>query len=554
MYDRVTRRQGILSQGTDYFQTGPAYEKIQQQKRAAMAKINALRAAGKTGTTEYWKAQEEFYQVQAIDYRDLSNRIDRRFNDYDSTWFGTYTIHEWMGGCWNDAKTVTLEVWAKKWDLLKTVIDKGPAEAIKSLFFETFDATYKVRFVEVARNEHGATQRIAEFWWDHFVMSNFKKSNLMEIIEEVAGKGTEKLQEKLEEKVKERLTEELKKKLAETGEKMTSDAVKKTAESAAKNWIKNLVTAPAILIEFTARYWNVASFEQMFLRAAPGEALYLKEIKRVLTALKKLNDDEVNRCYFDRNYFLALRKKVGLPRPKIPEPKPEPAKKKGVKIRVKRHLQPEIDTVWAFLEEKEKITERVKTFQKDPPKDLDNRPFFALVDRADVDLRTDAMDLASFGAEIQNVRALYDSAWQAWQAGVLKAADIRDRANEERRTIRKRDEFRGYVARVNERVQKDLQAHLARIQAVARIRMADRLENTRKAIQAKVDALFAGLGGAESHAGPHRASHHDQTGLPVRQPLRAVRAVLGCARPVRHVQGHHQTREQHETGFRAAWS
>ena len=218
VFQRMIGKKGVIFDATDYYKTRFADQEYYKRKNEAEARVNQLRANGQTNTIEYYKALNDFYTFQKMEYKELSANLEKQW--YDSV---SYIAQEGMKGSWNDAKLVVGEVWSKKWDLLKTLLDKGVGEAVKSLIYETIDATYKVRFIDYVKHNHGATQKIAEHWWDHFIMGNFKKSKTMELIEDVVGKGQEKIQEKLEEKVKERVKDELIKK----GEELAKEELEK---------------------------------------------------------------------------------------------------------------------------------------------------------------------------------------------------------------------------------------------------------------------------------------------------------------------------------------
>ena len=416
VFQRMIGKKGLIFDATDYYKTRFADEQYGKRKKEAEARVNQLRAGQQTDTLEYYKALNDFYTFQKMEYRELSANLEKEW--YDSV---SYIAREGMKGSWNDAKLVVGEVWSKKWDLLKTLVDKGVGEAVKSLIYETIDATYKVRFVDYAMHSHGATKKIAEYWWDHFIMGNFKKSKTMELIEDVVGKGQEKIQEKLEEKVKDRVKNELIKK----GEQLAKEELEKKTKEAAEGFIRNLVTVPSILIECAAKYYNVVDFNLMFLKAAPNEANYLNnEIRRVLKELGTLNDAEVDKCYFDRDYFMSLRKTVGGRKqpPKLQPTQPPKKPETRIKIAVKSTLQPAIEAAWEYYELEDRVDQQAADMAQQAPPTFDIRPFVDLLDAATDELRADAIDHPGFKEKAAQVSRLFGTGLDAWGAALAQRA------------------------------------------------------------------------------------------------------------------------------------
>ena len=483
VFQRIISKKGIFFDATDYYETSNIDKQYYLKKKEAEKRVNQLRGEKKTGTPEYHKALEEFYTFQKMEYKELSANLEKKWYDSISYW-----AVEGMKGSWNDAKSVANEVWSKKWDLLKTLLDKGVGEAVKSLIYETIDATYKVRFVDYAMKTHGATKKIAEYWWDHFIMGNFKKSKTMELIEEVVGKGQEKLQEKLEEKVKERVKEELIKK----GEELAKNELEKKTKEAAEGFIRNLITVPSILIECAAKYYNVIDFNLMFLQAAPNEANYLNnEIRRVLKELGKLSDDEINKCYFKPDYFMELRKTVGgrkTPPKLVKKAIPEKDKSK-VKIRVKSNLQPAIESAWEYFELEEKVEEQVKKALQTAPPEFDLRPFIALVDAAVDELRSDAIDYPAFKTKMGIITHRLDIALYSW----AKAVAIKKETAVTEDLLKKQEGYKKKFAKDRDaeiaKIDEDLEKYHTLIREAAVIDLEDELKSLEESLSAKVLAF-----------------------------------------------------------------
>ena len=408
VYQRIIGKKGIMFDAAEYYETNLAGKRYYKKKKEAEAHVNKLRGEKKTNTLEYYKALNDFYTFQKMEYKELSSNLETKW--YDSV---SYIAKEGLKGSWGDAKLVVGEVWEKKWDLLKTLLDKGVGEAVKALIYETIDATYKVRFVDYVMHNQSATKKIAEYWWDHFIMGNFKKSKTMEIIEDVVGKGQEKIQEKLEEKVKERVKDELIKK----GEQLAKDELEKKTKAAAEGFIRNLITVPSILIECASKYYNVIDFNLMFLKAAPNESNYLNnEIRRVLKELGKLNNDEINKCYFNSDYFMSLRKQVGGKKnpPKFQKEETPKKTKSKIKTKVKSNLQPEVETAWEYYELEEKVTEQAKKITEQAQPAFDVKPFIDLLNAARDELKADAIDHSGFKRKALQVKGLFTRSLDGW--------------------------------------------------------------------------------------------------------------------------------------------
>jgi hypothetical protein len=489
IYQRIIAQKGILFDAAEYYKSNPAAQQYYTRKNEAEARVNQLRGDKKTHSLEYYKALNDFYTFQKMEYKELSASLEKQW--YDSA---SYIASEAMKGSWRDAKLVVVEVWSKKWDLLKTLLDKGVGDAVKSLIYETIDATYKVRFVDYVMANQGATQKIAEYWWDHFIMGNFKKSDTMELIEDVVGKGQEKIQEKLEEKVKERVTDELLKK----GEQLAKDELEKKTKEAAEGFIRNLITVPSILIECASKYYNVIDFNLMFLKAAPNEANYLNnEIKRVLKELGKLSDDEIDICYFNSDYFMSLRKQAGgtNTRPKLTK-KELPAKTDSrIKLKVTSRLQPEIETAWDYCELEEKVAEQAKQIIELAPAAFDVRPFINLVDAAIDELRSDAIDYPGFKRKADSIKGLFSRNLDGW-GNALAAKAIKQGQSGASQDIERKKAVcfatfdRSWGASVAE-IDTELSQYLQAIKQASQINLDAEFESLTQTITSKIAAFDA---------------------------------------------------------------
>jgi hypothetical protein len=314
-------------------------------------------------------------------------------------------------------------------------------------------------------------------------MGAFEKTDA----EELVGKALGKVQDGIKDGMEKQVKKIIKKKLIETLGKVTKEQLEKAVKEETEKYMRNMFTIPSLIVEFTAKYYNVADFFAMFEENAENERVLLYEIRRVLTALRKLNDKEIHKCYHDQDYFRSLREALKekqrpllemlAQKPAKKAPKGEPVVPTKIKSKVKKKIVM-AEAAFAVREERRAVIEALEKTDAVTVPSLNTKPFYEAIRMTQEGLRADQYDFKSFGDHLKSIRRDFEGAVAAW----LRAAG---RATEKRiaQQTKDPDEF--------ERIKKRELARLKEAAEVHRRNMAFVVDRTIAAADKEMKALHA---------------------------------------------------------------
>jgi hypothetical protein len=461
IFEALTEKEGFMRKATDYLKFSESYKKIHEERQKILEKLNKLRAKGDLNSIEYYETLAQSYNLLAMENKQLIAEMEKGF--YDSY---MYTIEEFVKGSWADIEFIANELWGKIGDIIAPLLEGDFGGFIKNVIMETVDATFKVRFVNFYKDK--ATEKIATYWWDHYIMNNLNKTETQKLIEDIVNKGKDELKEKLEKSVK----EDIKNKLIESGKKLTKDEIKKEAEKAAEKFVKNLVEFPALLVEIIEKYYSVYTFFDLFQQVAPNELNYVEQIKAVLKELNMLDEYQINNCYWDKVYFMNLRKRLKkkvAPKPQVSISKEtiDPKYKIDIKPSVKSRIDVEVKIAEEFVDEMDKLENQDVYLNK-----FDVNLFTRLIDKSEQTLRENAIDYKLFLKYTDEISSKFNEALNGWYESSLKSIENSTKSyteKEEEKSRLKKDyegykrEFGNYLSSTRSRLENEMNSYQQKI-------------------------------------------------------------------------------------------
>ena len=297
--ETFAKKAGLLSSGADHFVNAlyskdPLLIRFREDVRESIESIEEARinAVGEEEMSKlllaYQRAKlRENKQLMAIAESSLYSSMD-------------YAVAEGLKSSLATAKKVISDFLSNWKSILEPILKGDFKGVLKNAILQVIDSTYKITFIDHVKTNYGATERIANYWWKSYFVDPFTLSDEKKMVDEVLTSASDELKEKL----KEKLTERVKIEIISKGEELSHEALEKTVKEKAEGILKNLIETPSLLIELFAKYYNVAEFQIMFNNLAVNEIGFLKEIRRVV------GEDiaEIDRCYFDKAYFLRRRR------------------------------------------------------------------------------------------------------------------------------------------------------------------------------------------------------------------------------------------------------
>lgn len=461
IFEALTKKEGFMRSATDYLKFSEIYKKIHEKRQKVLEELNELRAKGDLNSLEYYKALEESYNLLAMENKQLIAEMEKGF--YDSY---MYAVEEFVKGSWADIKFIANELWGRVGDIIAPLLEGDFGGFIKNVIMETVDATFKVRFVNFYKDK--ATERIATYWWDYYIMSNLNKTETQKLVEDIVNKGKDELKEKLEESVK----EDVKNKLIDSGEKLTKDEIKKEAEKAAEKFVKNLVEFPALLVEIIEKYYSVYTFLDLFQQVAPNELSYVEQIKAVLKELNMLDEYQIDNCYWDKVYFMNLRKRLkekAIPKVETPVSKETVDSRYRIDIKpsIKSKIDFEVRIAESFVDEVDKLEKQSLYLKK-----FDVGLFEQLIDKAEQTLRENAIDYKQFLKYTDEITLKFNAALSRWYESSLKDIENSNESSTEKESKKselKKDyeaykkEFGDYLASTRDLLESEINSYQQKI-------------------------------------------------------------------------------------------
>lgn len=458
IFEALKEKEGFMRRATDYLNFSESYKKIHEKRQKVMEKLNQLRAKGDLNSIEYYKTLEESYNLLALENKQIIAEMEKGF--YDSY---MYTIEEFAKGSWSDIKFIANELWGNIGEIISPLLEGDFAGFVKNVILGAIDATFKLRFIDFYKDK--ATEEIAAYWWDYYIVSNLKKTETQKLVEDIVNKGKDELKDKLEKS----MVEGVKSKLIESGKEMTKDEIKKEAEKVGKNLIKNLIEFPALLVELVEKYYSVYTFIDLFQQVAPNEFNYIEQIKAVLKELNMLDEDQINNCYRDKVYFMNLRKKLKKISPPKAPPKEnvDPKYKVNIKPAVKSKTDVEVKIAQEFVNEVDKLQNHDLYINR-----FDVSLFTRLVDLLEQTLRENSIDYNQFLTYSQEISSKFNTALSGWYKTSLDKIEetVKNYSEkEEKKSELKKNydgykkEFESYLSNTKGRLQSEMEAYQQKI-------------------------------------------------------------------------------------------
>lgn len=307
----------IFSSGLDYYtktvsKNDAVLQRMNRDVVAARDRVNQGRVK-QLPPAEQQKLQIAYHQAKTRQLKHLLGSIESGL--YNSN---EYILDQWMIGCLVTSGKIVEDYLANLSQILEPLLFGDVAGVLKNLVLQMLDSTYKVTFVGHAKAKYGATEKIAQYWWKTYFVDPVNKSNDQKFVEGTIGQGLNEVKDQLGKKIGERV----KLTMLSKGEKMSEEAIKQTVESHAKTVIKNLIDSPALLVEVALKYYLVIDAHLLFKETAPNEILMIKKIRDLVGD----NEKEINRCYFEPEYFLTKYEQKHKKPPKVEDSKPVVAK------------------------------------------------------------------------------------------------------------------------------------------------------------------------------------------------------------------------------------
>lgn len=411
--ENLAKKAGLLSSGADHF-VNALYSKdtlLNRLREDVRESIKSIEEARKKGASDeemsklllaYQKVKlRENKQLMAIAESSLYSSMD-------------YALAEGLKSSLVTAQEVVSDFLSNWKSILEPILKGDFKGVLKNAILQIIDSTYKITFIDYVKRNHGATDRIANYWWKSYFVDPFTLSDEKKLVDEVLTSASDELKEKL----KEKLTERVKIEIIKKGEELSREALEKTVKEKAEGILKNLIETPSLLIELFAKYYNVVDFQLMFNDLAINEIGFLKEIKRIV------GEDvaEINRCYFDNAYFIRRRRAFDNGKSNATEKISEPKVIAGTEKRVLPEVV--IEKVEKAVENKdplasiaivETIEEEIKIVasQYESEGIPSTQKSIDLIEELFVRLETDEITSGVFYEETQRIVGSYNSALNA---------------------------------------------------------------------------------------------------------------------------------------------
>ena len=399
---------GLFKSGSDYFYDAlyskdPLLSRLQNDVSKAVQQINNARSRG-ASNEELRKLQLEYQNAKLRENKQLIALVESNlYNSID------YVASEGLKGSLETATKVINDVLLNWKSILEPLLEGDFGGVIKNAILQLIDSTYKVTFIDYCKSDYGATDKIANYWWKTYFVNPFQNSEEKKLLDKVLTKASDDLKERL----KSKLTERLKLEILNKGSELTKDAIEETVKSKAKGILKNLIETPSLIVELFVKYYNVADFQLMFNDLAANEIIFIKQIRELIG-----NDEsEINRCYFNKAYFLTKRKQ-SLSK-KLPDIKPQHSTKS---ITTKEEIMPEkiIEEIQKIVSKEdpaleistiESIEKQLETVNTSLPEKTIPLPDKSeqLIKELFANLENDEISLGTYKAEVQQVINLYNS-------------------------------------------------------------------------------------------------------------------------------------------------
>lgn len=308
----LINRTGLFKYGSEYFYDAlyskdPLLSRLQGEVTRVVQQINDARSRG-ASDEELRKLQLEYQKVKLRENKQLIALVES--NLYTSI---DYVASESLKGSLETAAKVIDDVLSNWKSILEPLLEGDVSGVIKNAILQLVDSTYKVTFIDYCKSNYGATDKIANYWWKTYFVDPFENTEDKKILDKVLTKVSDNLKEEL----KSELTERLKLEILERGGKLAEEAIEETVKNKAEGILKNLIETPSLIAELFLKYYNVVDFQLMFNDLATNEVVFIKQIRELVGN----NESEINRCYFDRTYFLMKRKQAISKR--LPDIKPQ---------------------------------------------------------------------------------------------------------------------------------------------------------------------------------------------------------------------------------------
>lgn len=315
---------GLFKSGRDVFlemlySKDPLLARFQRETQEAVRKMQEARSKG-ASSEEVLKLQLEYQEARLRENKQLTALIES--NLYSSL---DYLASETLKGSMKTAGKVIDDVLSNWKTILEPLLDFDFGGVVKNAILQLIDSTYKVTFIDYCKSNYWATEKIAQYWWKTYFVEPFETSEEKKLVDKILTKASDDLKDKL----KDRLTRRLELEIVSKGSALTKEAIEKTVKDKAESMLKNIIETPALLVELFTKYYNVVDFQIMFNDIAANEVVFIKKIREMVGN----DEDEINKCYFDKAYFLSKRKAANKGKIQVQgekEPPKEPAKSEEV--------------------------------------------------------------------------------------------------------------------------------------------------------------------------------------------------------------------------------
>ncbi|OAA31590.1 hypothetical protein AT15_05815 [Kosmotoga arenicorallina S304] len=450
---------GLFKSGSDYFYDAlyskdPLLKRFQSDVAEKVKKINEARSRG-ASQEELVKLQLEYQKAKLMENKQLVALVESNlYNSID------YVVSESLKGSLETATKVINDVLSNWRSILEPLLEGDFGGVIKNAILQLIDSTYKVTFIDYCKNNYGATDKIANYWWKTYFVEPFQNSEEKKLLDKVLTKASDDLKEKL----KSKLTERLKLVILNKGGELTKDAIEETVKNKAEGILKNLIETPSLIVELFVKYYNVADFQLMFNDLATNEIFFIKQIRELVG-----NDEsEINRCYFDKAYFLE-KKKQSLNK-QLPDMKPHNStksittKEEIIPEEITEKIQKTISKEDPALEIStvESIEKQLETMNSSLPGEIIPFPDKSeqLIEELFAKLENDEISLGAYKAEAQQVISLYSSSVALAKNKILESLKAQyekgelsydEYSNRKKEVVKKVDK---YIAAVSDRYAK----------------------------------------------------------------------------------------------------
>jgi len=414
---------GLFKSGSEYFYDAlyskdPLLSRLQDEVAKAVQQINNARSRG-ASNEELRNLQLEYQKLKLRENKQLIALVES--NLYTSI---DYVASESLKGSLETATKVIDDLLSNWKSILEPLLEGDFGGVVKNAILQLIDSTYKVTFIDYCKSNYGATDKIANYWWKTYFVDPFQNSDEKKILDKVLTKASDDLKEML----KNKLTERLKLEILNKGSELTKDAIEETVKSKAEGILKNLIETPSLIVELFVKYYNVVDFQLMFNDLAANEIIFIKQIRKLVG-----NDEsEINKCYFDKTYFLTKRKQAMSK--KLPDIKPQHSTEL---ITTKEEIMPEeiIEKIQKTVSKEdpameistiESIEKQLETVNASLPEKTIPLPDKSeqLIKELFAKLENDEISLGTYKAEVQQVINLYSSSVAKVKSEIMKTLEM----------------------------------------------------------------------------------------------------------------------------------